>query len=281
MSALLHWIVSRCLPRDDAWVDELVRGVTDDDVGAAEAYVDCSKDSRPVGETEALSSEVGFSQKPKVRKELLPLLRKVMSHIAKFRKTERCTDLILWQECYNGTPEFYQLVFGDHESPEVKPETPVHTGADVVDGPVNKSKGDGVAFVRKVDQVECVSHRRIRKHKKRQFVSALANEIKAKLGIPKRTPANLLTVRHLVYTRCREVNLRAVDTRHAVEQVIELVFLPDEVDIGAAKIRNSRIAMKQRAYLNYENKSALFRWVVGRETYASWSWSQTCGQDQA
>jgi len=137
----------------------------------------------------------------------------------------------------------------------------------------NPQEPEVAVFPLRVEPVEVMSHRRIHKHRKGQFVQLLATEIKAKLGTPARTPANVLAVRHLAHARCREVNLRAIDTRRAVEQAIELVFLPDDADIEAAKIRNSRSAHAKRSQLEYQRKSALFRMFVSEETYVRWSWA--------
>lgn len=137
------------------------------------------------------------------------------------------------------------------------------------------------AFAKNVEPIEVARHRRIGTHKKHLFIDSLVCEIKAKLGTPPRTKANLLAVRHIAYSRCKEVNLRAVDTRRAVELAVEMVFVADQVDIDAAHLANSRAVARQNALLRYESKSPFFRSMVGANTYAKWSWSQSVDQGTA
>lgn len=273
----MRYVVSLCLPKDDPWVDELVNTAANDGLATLEECVDVSQDNEVVGETTALKygqTEEGFWESPagcakrKCNKAYMcAWCFQKFSSMMKRPNTSRpskSNELVVWQEYRNGSLEMYELLFSDRHAPN-----------STRSGSANSSVEQ--AFVRKTATVEAVSHRRVRRGKKMSFVQTLACEIKAKLGTPNRTSANVLTVRHLAYSRCREVNLRAVDTRHAVEQVIELVFANDQADIQAAKIRNSRAVKKQAALVAYQSKSALFRWLVSSETYASWAWSTSVG----
>ncbi len=273
----MRYVVSLCLPKDDPWVDELVGTAANDGLATLEECVDVSRDNEVVGETATLEdgqAEEGFWETPvgcakrRCNKAYMCAwcFRK-FSSMMKCPNTStpsKCSDMVVRQEYRNGSLEMFELLFADRYLPTA-------TGSGSANSAVEQ------AFVRKTATVEAVSHRRVRRGKKMSFVQTLACEIKAKLGTPNRTSANVLTVRHLAYSRCREVNLRAVDTRHAVEQVIELVFANDQADIQAAKIRNSRAVKKQAALVAYQSKSALFRWLVSSETYASWAWSTSVG----
>jgi len=273
----MRYIVSLCLPKDEPWVDELVVTAANDGLATLEECVDVSLDNEVVGEataSENSQSEEGFWGTPvgcakrKCNKAYMcAWCFQKFSSMMKCPNTPNpsiCKDIVVRQEYRNGSLDMFELLFAGRYMP-----TPTSSGS------TNSSVEQ--AFVRKTTPVEVVSHRRVRRGKKMSFVQTLACEIKAKLGTPNRTSANVLTVRHLAYSRCREVNLRAVDTRHAVEQVIELVFANDQADVQAAKIRNSRAVKKQAALVAYQSKSALFRWLVSSETYASWAWSTSVG----
>jgi hypothetical protein len=285
---LFLWIVSRCLPPDELWIDELVTNAVSDDLRPMEAYVCCQYDRKHLGEEDAPVESRGGPLPP----SQFYLWRDVMAEL--LRKGQRipdvdpkhCVDVVLWKEHIKGSDGYYDLIFS-HLSGEAAATPIVVPGVsvkpeEVVALSVNESDpGHAKAFVRRLDPVDVIQHRPVRKHKRNKFVCSLACEIKAKLGMPKRTSANILAVRHMAHTRCREVNLRAVDTRRAVELVVEMVFVPDEVDIQAAKFNNSQAVRLQNAHLAYESKSPLFRWMIGRDSYAKWSWSHSVGQDNA
>lgn len=291
---LFTFILSFFLPEDDVWVDELVTTAANDGLGTLEEYVDVSHDKDEVGEATTLdviqAAEGFWGASPKCARSskifICPRSKSSKSFVIRLctkknnvkpmcpstNNPSECTDVVVWKEYRRGSPEMYDLMYAGYDSPantEASAETSTESS--------EPDSADFPAFVRKTATVEVVSHRRVRRGKKMSFIQTLACEIKAKLGTPNRTSANVLTVRHLAHCRCREVNLRAVDTRHAVEQVIELVFANDQADIQAAKIRNSRAVKKQAALVAYQSKSALFRWLVSSETYVSWAWSTSVG----
>jgi len=360
------WLFNCCIPREEEWIGTLVKGMTDDSVGAAEMYIDCDGDRfnfedefvqieadrklHPVGGVKtpqigpkgprsgAASPAVSGATSPAkspgwgglyeslvdlfnefgiIREQVtadlfneLNIPRNPIEQVTNGRArrakptTAPITDVVLWREIQRGSPQMFALLYRIHctyhkASAEAGAKTDPtmwdqmyeafvdYQTAAVAGGIDGKSQvpipppPPPKPFVKKVEPVEVVQHRRIRKHKHEPFVSSLVCEIKCKLGIPRRTPANILTVRHMAQARCREMNLRVVDSRRAVELVVTLVFVPDEVDVDAAKVANSVAVRKQHAALAYEKKSPWFRWIISMPTYVFFAWPQDSGQADA
>jgi len=344
------WLFNCCTSVEEEWIGSLVRGMTDDNVGAAEMYIDCGTDRidledefvrieadrklHPVGGVKtppnglkgpkrgATSSAVSGATSPAkslgwggLYESLVDLFNElILTRNPLEQVTNGCTepiamhktDIVMYREIQRGTPEMFALLYrihcsylraseaaGAYADPKMwdqmyeafftcqaaaaaggsgsKPNTP----------PSHPPPPPPKPFVKKVEPVEVVQHRRVRKHKKDPFVAALVSEIKCKLGIPERTPANIRTVRHMAQTRCREMNLRALDSRRAIELTITLVFVPDEMDVDAAKVANSVAVRKQHASLAYEKKPPMFRWFISKPTYVFFAWPQDSGQANA
>lgn len=284
----LLWLVSRCLPKDDKWVTDLVASTANDDLQPAEAYVDIGDDKVALGDEEYYAAKALVVESQKDNKSCWESMHRWRSAHSRHQRVPARNGplavpgtMVVWRELQRGQAEHFELLGRVRlNSTPSSNEAPSGGGANSADAEASEEDEEEEtiptpAFAKKVDSVDVIFHRRVHKKNRRPFICVLVNEIKAKLGVPTRTPANLLTVRHMVFTRCKEVNLRAIDTRRAVEMVIPLVFAPDDVDIEAAQLANSKAIRKQKARLAYEYKSPLFRWWVGRETYATYAWSAT------
>jgi len=279
------WILSRYFPKDEDWVDSYVANVTSDDLQPLEAYVDTTDDAVALGCEGYYKSTPIDPDTARCRATRWEKLKKWYAaqmhatHSSRSPQEMGNGTVVSWKENQRGTLDHFDLMYRllrhTQSSNPQTPQSPMEVLTDTVVAALAALAAlvAPAPFKKKVDPVDVVMHRRVHKKQRNPFVCSLVNEIKAKLGVPARTPANLLTVRHMAQTRCKEVNLRAIDTRRAVEMVIPLVFAPDDIDIEAAQLANSIAIRKQQARLAYENKSPLFRWVVGREVYATCMWS--------
>lgn len=232
----------------------MVRGDIEN-LEALEGYVSVLRDNQPVGDGPDLDAEIeGPGGGP-------------CSHMTAQNPPNIPTsrEMVVWQM-----------------PTRVNTETPPLGGAGVIDPPDNESQSTPPpAFYKKREPVEVIHHRPIRKNRRREFAVTLALEIKAKLGTPKRTSANEAVVRHMAYSRCKEMNVRIVDTRSAVERASELVFANDEADVDSAKIRNSRAVAWQSARVAYQSKSSLYRFFISENIHCYWSRAPPSARDVA
>jgi len=342
------WLFNCCHSKEEEWIGTLVKGMTDDSVGAAEMYVDCGRDRinledefvqleadrklHPVGGAKtppygpkgpkrgavspAVSGAISPAKSPGwggLYESLVDLFNELnMMRNPLERATNGCTnpeaasstDIVLYREIQRGSLAMYGLLYrihctyqrasdatGAYADPtmwdQIYEAFATYQAAAFADGTDRRSQtpppppSPPKPFVKKVEPVEVVQHRRVRKHKQDPFVASLVSEIKCKLGIPERTPANVRTVRHMAQTRCREMNLRVVDSRRAIELAVTLVFVPDEMDVDAAKVANSVAVRKQHASLAYEKKPPIFRWFISKRTYVFFAWPRDSGQADA
>jgi len=75
----------------------------------------------------------------------------------------------------------------------------------------------------------------------KEFGPAVRNLVNlAKLefgGIPKKTPANELTVWRFLVRKCEQQNMNPTDTRTAISMALPYVFMPCRTDVGRAAIQ--------------------------------------------
>jgi hypothetical protein len=117
-------------------------------------------------------------------------------------------------------------------------------------------------YVKTLKEIAVDQHRRVNKHQAGQFVAALVAEIKTKLGLTVKSRANDLVIRHLAYSRCKEVGVRPKHAQEIVAKVCVMVYVPDGTDIDAKTLENSNANALKHAKLSYEKMSSIYRaWI--------------------
>lgn len=89
------------------------------------------------------------------------------------------------------------------------------------------------------DVIEVKSHRRLPHAQRGNYVASVVSEIKNKLGCPAANAANLLAVRRMANNIMRNHGVRPTHIRSVIEVIIAGVFVPDEMDLSAAKMLQS------------------------------------------
>jgi len=159
------------------------------------------------------------------------------------------------------------LEFSEFLEPEVTGNAPEPTAeGPLVSADAKRNSPEIVdivsTFVKSDKQVTVEQHRRVNKHHRGQFVSALVAEIKTKLGQPVKSKANDLVIRHLAYSRCKEVGVRPKHAQDIVSKVCVMVYVPDQLDIDAVTLENSNANAGQYSKLSYAKRGSVYRaWI--------------------
>lgn len=137
-----------------------------------------------------------------------------------------------------------------------------------------KVPADGPSSVYRVcqDVVEIKHHRRVHRMHRGKYAACVVSEIKNKLGVPRNTDANRLTVRRMAKNIMDRHGVRPTHIRNCIEVVVAGVFIPDEQDLRGAKILASNRAQDLRHDL--ENAGPKNAWqraidrMWGRSSYS-------------
>jgi hypothetical protein len=91
---------------------------------------------------------------------------------------------------------------------------------------------------------------RPRRRYRKKLILQVAYDIKAKLGTPIYTEANMLTVRHLARKTLLDLKVRPTWIAMLMPGIIGVVFTPSEEEVAGARTLNSYThkAMRQRLH---------------------------------
>nr|QOY47100.1 ORF 1 protein [Turnip yellows virus associated RNA] len=81
--------------------------------------------------------------------------------------------------------------------------------------------------------------RRVRPTRTQGFIRVLRAEVKAEMGTPAYTAANVAVIRHMVDRYCRERNIRKTSYAHIMADVVAAVFVPYKAEYRQAAASGS------------------------------------------
>jgi hypothetical protein len=122
-----------------------------------------------------------------------------------------------------------------------------HLHAELVD-----TIGDNTAKIREKLQISKIQHRRVRRSKTRQFIACLRAHVKAEMGTPTYTTANVAVIRHICIQYCKEYNVRRESYAHLLDAVVEQVFEPYRSEYKRALSCGSMYSRLKRWFLTAE-----------------------------
>jgi len=110
-----------------------------------------------------------------------------------------------------------------------------------------EDRGDKIREALKLNKVQ---HRRVRRSKTKQFISCLRAHVKAEMGTPTYTTANMAVIRHIAIQYCREYNVRPESYAHLLDTVVQQVFEPYKSEYKRAIGCGSMLSRLKRWFLS-------------------------------
>jgi len=101
----------------------------------------------------------------------------------------------------------------------------------------------------------------------KRFAAILARAVRLRLGpSPKRTEANRMVAWELLVKECALRDVRKCDRLRFVQLAVDMVFIPDELDVEMSAVRRSGAVQRRLDAMEVGGGPRWWKWLTGKPT---------------